>query len=210
VRSQPYNHKPEAALAAHRARLDEIDQDLLRLIQERLSLARQIAITKSALSPSDSPPRLYSPEREAQLITALMAKAAEPELKAIIPKLWQVLMASSLRLQATHFSNLTIMAAKTAPIAMIEQALWSRFDPLSPVQWVKDDKELIRSLETQSKDCLLGIMSLQAHLANYAYLLATDRVHIVAGDVSGLMRGSGFVILAQHPPKFLVMIFPCL
>jgi chorismate mutase len=195
------NPDPELALQAHRRRLDEIDQSLLGLITERLALAHQIAIAKSCLSPSDQLPRLFSPEREAQLITALRAKTQEPDLKAIIPKLWQVLMASSLRLQASHFSDLKIMAAKSTPNSLIEQVLWQRFDPLTQIEWVMDDKSLIKAMEMQTKSSVLGILPIQASLANYAYLLATDKVHIVAGDAKAIGSGSGFVILAKHPPE---------
>jgi chorismate mutase len=201
VTHDQFESDPLAGLNRHRKRLDDIDQALLGLIEERLALAREIALTKSSLNPTENLPRLYSPEREAQLIEALIARAGSAEIKALIPNLWRVLMSASLRLQASHFSELVIMASKSAPYFQVEKALNKYFFSPSLVNWVEHDKALIKAIGTETQLCVLGIMPLEAKIANYAYLLASDTVHVVAGDLKDFASGSGLLILARHPPE---------
>ena len=64
---------PKSSLEVLRARIDKIDSELLRLINERLSLAAKVGTDKATRAES-----VYRPEREAQIIDRLVQENPGP------------------------------------------------------------------------------------------------------------------------------------
>jgi|GEM_PF-3340898 len=81
-----------------RQQIDDVDLAILRLIEQRLQLAEQIARCKEQLP---DPPPLTDPTREQQIITRLQLATQHPLLRDEIPALFHHLMQISkqLRLQ---------------------------------------------------------------------------------------------------------------
>jgi chorismate mutase/prephenate dehydratase len=64
-------------LKALRERIDAIDEDLQRLLNERAAVVLEVARVKQAV-PGDEPPVYYRPEREAQILSRLKARNRGP------------------------------------------------------------------------------------------------------------------------------------
>jgi chorismate mutase len=86
-------------LEAVRARIDAVDGELLRLIDERAALAGQVAAAKWAEA-GDLPPGFgLRPDREAQVMRRLLARPRMAATPALVLRIWRELMAESLALQ---------------------------------------------------------------------------------------------------------------
>jgi len=90
-----------------RARIDAVDGELLRLLDERASLAAAVAEAKRAAGQSGFGLR---PGREAQVLRALLAKPRDAADEALIVRVWRELMADSLARQGPF--HLSVWAGK--------------------------------------------------------------------------------------------------
>jgi chorismate mutase len=89
--------KPTPSLDAVRARIDAVDAELLRLIDERSALAREVAAAKAAAGESG---RFgLRPGRETQVLRKLLGRARTGARPPLIVRIWRELMADSLSLQ---------------------------------------------------------------------------------------------------------------
>ena len=80
-----------------RARIDAIDAELLRLVDERASLAHTVALAKRAAGEGD---RFgLRPAREAQLLRRLLATPRRGADAALLVRLWRELISNSLAQQ---------------------------------------------------------------------------------------------------------------
>jgi len=87
-------------LEAVRTRIDAVDAELLRLVDERAALARTVGEIKRA-GPATADGRLaIRPAREAQLLRGLLAKPREAASPDVIVRVWRELIAESLRIQS--------------------------------------------------------------------------------------------------------------
>jgi chorismate mutase len=86
-------------LQAVRARIDEIDAELLRLVDERASMPAKVAAAKAAEAGGASGGFGLRPAREAQLIRKLLAAPHPSASLALIVSIWRELMADSLAKQ---------------------------------------------------------------------------------------------------------------
>src|ERR1700756_2031149 len=80
-----------------RARIDAVDAELLRLIDERSSLAREGAAAKPA--PGVSGRFGLPPGRETQVLRKLLSQPRAAARPSLIVRIWRELMADSLSLQ---------------------------------------------------------------------------------------------------------------
>ncbi len=92
------------SLDAVRARIDEVDGELLRLIDERAALAAEVAAAKRAAAVKSGgegaePGFGLRPAREAQVMRALLARPRTAATPALVIRTWRELMAESLALQ---------------------------------------------------------------------------------------------------------------
>lgn len=82
-----------------RARIDAVDAELLRLLDERAGLAREVAAAKRVEAAGRPQPFGLRPARETQVIRSLLARPRAAASPALVIRLWRELMADSLRSQ---------------------------------------------------------------------------------------------------------------
>ena len=82
-----------------RARIDAVDDELLRLIDERAGLAQAVAAAKRAAAGGKPPGFGLRPARETQVLRALLARPRASASAGLIVRLWRELMADSLKSQ---------------------------------------------------------------------------------------------------------------
>ena len=121
--------KTRPTLEAVRARIDAIDADLLRLVDERAALARAVAEAKRASG--DHRFGLRS-AREAQVIRGLLASRRTAIGNAAVVQVWRELIGESLRLQGPW--RLTVWGGRD-PMRMAELAR-RRFGVAPPMTMV--------------------------------------------------------------------------
>lgn len=88
----------EAALAALRDRIDNIDQALQRLLNERAAAAQEVAHVKLAANP-EGEPFFYRPEREAQVLRRVKARNPGPLADEDVARLFREIMSCCLALE---------------------------------------------------------------------------------------------------------------
>lgn len=84
----------EAQLAPLRARIDRIDAELIRLLNERAGVAHEVGEVKKVF---DAP--VFRPEREQQVISRLQALSEGPLHDAHIAAIWREIMSASRALE---------------------------------------------------------------------------------------------------------------
>lgn len=82
-----------------RHRIDAVDTELLRLLDERAGLAAVVAEAKRAAAGGQPPGFGLRPARETQVLRRLLARQHPGASTALIVRLWRELMAESLKLQ---------------------------------------------------------------------------------------------------------------
>jgi len=88
---------PRPSLSDVRARIDAVDDGLLRLVEERAELALAVAAAKQAEGQGE---RLgLRPAREAQVLRRLLAEPRKAASTPLIVRIWRELMGESLALQ---------------------------------------------------------------------------------------------------------------
>jgi len=85
------------SLPALRTRIDAVDAELLRLIEERASLAQQVAAAKTAAG--DGGRFALRPAREAQILRKLLTSPHAAAGDALVVRIWRELMSDSLSRQ---------------------------------------------------------------------------------------------------------------
>ena len=85
-----------------RQKIDKIDQALLDLIRQRLSLSNEIATVKLDGSP------VYRPAREALLMHKLLVQIDNDFEKDVVIRLWRLLLASSVHRQKPKFKIVSL------------------------------------------------------------------------------------------------------
>ncbi|WP_395674560.1 chorismate mutase, partial [Phenylobacterium sp.] len=80
-----------------RSRIDAIDAEMLRLVDQRAALARAVAEAKAAAGAAG---RFgLKPGREAQLLRRLLSEPREGADAALVVRVWREMIGASLRLQ---------------------------------------------------------------------------------------------------------------
>ena len=124
-------------LAALRAELDRIDDQILDLIERRLAASGEIAALKDA--EGDRHLKLR-PRRQAQILERLKERAnhAAPEL---VEKVWREIMAHSLQAQA---ETELVLAPSDQP-ELLEARVRAHFGSASSVRWAASTSHALRS-----------------------------------------------------------------
>lgn len=91
------SHADAVAIRGLRDKIDQIDEQIQTLINERASIAQQVAITKKN---HEDDPIFYRPEREAQVLKAVMERNAGPLSGEKMVKLFREIMSVCLELEA--------------------------------------------------------------------------------------------------------------
>lgn len=160
--------KPAApSLDAVRARIDAIDSQLLALVDERASLAREVAAAKAAAG--DSGKFALRPGRETQLVRALIGrrKDATPSL---ITRIWRELIGDSLSRQGPY--HLSVYGAGRT----IEHARL-RFGAAPSLRTVAKPEEALAAAKTLGG---VAVMTLAADTPWWGRLLAEPKLKVFA------------------------------
>src|SRR5690606_6162521 len=80
-----------------RRRIDAIDAEMLRLVDARAAIAREVAAAKAAAG--DAGRFGLRPGREAQLLRSLLAQPRQAASPALVIRLWREMIGESLNLQ---------------------------------------------------------------------------------------------------------------
>ena len=84
----------EELLSRTRARIDEIDEKLLALLNERSTLSREVGRIKA-----DDKSSIFKPQREQEILERLCARNTGPLPESALRSIWREIMSSSRALQ---------------------------------------------------------------------------------------------------------------
>ncbi len=90
-------NSPKPSLDQIRVRIDTVDQEIHRLLNERATLAEHVAISKKT---NETNPLFYRPEREAQVLRAVMARNEGPLSGETVARIFREIMSACLALEA--------------------------------------------------------------------------------------------------------------
>lgn len=132
----------EEALKPIRQRIDSIDSELQKLLNERASLALDVAKIKQA-EPGDVPPVYYRPEREAQILTRLKEANQGPLSDQDVARLFREIISCCMALE----QPLTIAYLGPAG-TYTEMATITQFGHFAHTRPVTAIDEVFREVET--------------------------------------------------------------
>lgn len=158
------------ALNAVRARIDAIDGELLALLDERAALAQDVAAAKIQAGITGFGLR---PERETEVIRALLARPRRGATPALVLRLWRELMGHSLGLQGPF--GLAVWGGRD-PARAVELARL-RFGSAPALQVVAKAEDAIAAARTPGA---VGVAALEPGQAWWARLLAEPRLKVFA------------------------------
>jgi chorismate mutase len=154
-----------------RPRIDAIDSELLRLVDERAELASAVATAKAAAG--DSGRFGLRPGREAQVIRALLARPRRGATAALVVRVWRELMAESLALQGPF--HLSVWGGKE-PARTVELARL-RFGVAPPMRAAAKPEDALAAAKTPGG---VAVAALTPDSAWWGRLLAEPRLKVFA------------------------------
>jgi len=162
---------PAPSLDAVRARIDAIDADLLRLLDERAQLAHAVAAAKAAAG--DAGKFGLRPGREAQIVRKLLASPRSAASASLVVRVWRELMAESLALQGPF--RLAVWGGKdpgrTSELARL------RFGAAPPLREVARAEDALAEAKVVGG---VGVLALSRDSAWWGRLLAEPRLKVFA------------------------------
>jgi chorismate mutase len=152
-----------------RARIDAADAELLRLIDERSALAREVAAAKAA---SGEGGRFgLRPGRETQVLRKLLARSRSAARPGLVVRIWRELMADSLSLQGPF--HITVWGGRD-PGRTMELARM-RFGTAPPVRQVARPEEALAAARTLGG---VAVAALTPDSAWWGRLLAEPKLKV--------------------------------
>jgi len=151
-----------------RARIDAVDIELLRLIDERSALAREVVAAKAAAGESGFALR---PGRETQVLKKLLARPRTAARPSLVVRIWRELMADSLSLQGPF--NLSVWGGRD-PGRVMELAR-SRFGAAPGLRVAAKPEEALAAARSPGG---VAILALAADAAWWGRLLAEPQLKI--------------------------------
>ncbi len=162
---------PRPSLPAVRARIDAVDDALLKLIEERAELAGAVAAAKAAQG--DGGRFGLRPAREAQVLRRLLAEPRKAAKTALIVRIWRELMGDSLALQGPF--QLTVWGdgelARTVELARM------RFGAAPELAHARTAEEAIAAARTLGG---VSVLALAPGEAWWGRLLAEPKLRVFA------------------------------
>lgn len=154
-----------------RARIDVIDAELLKLIDERASLAHPVAAAKAAAGEGGK--LGLRPAREAQLLRRLLARPRSGATPALVVRVWREMIGESLRLQGPF--HLAVWGGRD-PGRAVELARL-RFGAAPPLRQVAKPEDAIAAARTPGG---VAIAALSPDSAWWGRLLAEPKLKVFA------------------------------
>jgi chorismate mutase/prephenate dehydratase len=133
----------EATLDSVRGRIDAIDRELQRLLNERAACALSVAHIKHA-EPGDQPPVFYRPEREAQILARIKQENQGPLSDDDLARLFREIISCCLNLE----QPLTI-AYLGPPGTYTEAAAVKQFGHFAGIRALASIDEVFREVESE-------------------------------------------------------------
>ena len=162
---------PAPSLEAVRQRIDALDSELLRLVDERASLARVVAAAKQAAGEGGR--FALRPAREAEILRRLVAQERTAASAALIVRIWRELIGDSLAVQGPF--HLSVWGGKdpghTAELAR------RRFGDAPPLRQVGRPEEAIHDARAPGG---VAICALTPDSAWWGRLLAEPHLRVFA------------------------------
>ena len=140
-------------LAQVRARLDVLDGQLLKLVDERASLANAVAAAKQAAGDADK--FALRPAREAQVLRRLLATPRQGATEALTVRLWRELIGDSLARQGPF--HLSVFGGAD-PARAVDQARM-RFGNAPPIEMAATPEAALASAKTLGGVAVLSLAS---------------------------------------------------
>jgi len=168
-----------------RAQIDQIDQQILDLLSDRLKMAEQVAAAKQTKS------SVFRPERETQLLSRL-CEGADQRLQPVIQAVWRAIISAAIARQKADFTIGSTRAGEQNATAFAAGQL--------AVRTAASAAELCAQIETGALD--IGII-MTSELAEIHQSVGLDRpVKIIAAlplfrQTGGLP--SAFVVATDRP-----------
>ncbi|HEY8571717.1 chorismate mutase [Phenylobacterium sp.] len=154
-----------------RARIDAIDAELLKLLDERAGLAHAVAAAKAAAGEAG---RFgLKPAREAQLLRRLLSRPRQGATAPLIVRVWRELIGESLKLQGPF--HLTVWGGKDAGRAVELARL--RFGAAPPLRQVAKPDEALAAARTPGG---VAVCTLAPDSAWWGRLLAEPKLKVFA------------------------------
>ncbi len=158
-------------LDAIRARIDALDTEMLGLVEERASLARDVAAAKAAAGESG---RFgLKPGRETAVLRRLLAMPREAASDAVIVRVWREMIGESLRLQGPY--HLTVWGGRD-PGRTVDIAR-ARFGAAPPLRQVARPEDAVAAARMLGG---VGVAALTSDSAWWGRLLAEPRLKVFA------------------------------
>ena len=151
-----------------RARIDAIDSELLRLVDERSALAREVAAAKAAAGETGFGLR---PARETQVLRKLLAARRTAARPPLIVRIWRELMADSLSLQGPF--HVAVWGGRD-PGRVMELARM-RFGAAPPLRQVAKPEDALAAARTQGG---VAVAALTPDSAWWGRLLAEPKLRV--------------------------------
>ena len=164
-------HAKSPSLDAVRARIDAVDAELLRLVDERASLAREVAEAKRAAG--DGGKLGLRPAREALLLRRLLATPGRSASAQLTVRLWRELISDNLAQQGPF--HLAIWGGAD-PARLVELAR-SRFGAAPPLNSFERPEPALAQAKTLGG---VAILALTHDSAWWGRLLAEPKLSVFA------------------------------
>jgi chorismate mutase-like protein len=174
-----------------RKQIDALDTELLRLLNERATLAKEIGVIKNRASLP-----IYAPDRETKLLRSLMERSQGPLRPEAIRAIYREIMSASLALEKD-----IVIACLGVSGSPAHQAALGRFGSSVRYQLCDSVAEVFSETSTGRADC--GVVPLEEPGHGHTSLtldgLAATDLHICAEiDTAG---GARFLVLGRQPNK---------
>jgi chorismate mutase len=154
-----------------RARIDAIDADLLALIDERASLAIQVAAAKAAAG--DAGKFGLRPGRETQLLRRLIERPRKAAPASLVVRIWRELIGDSLSRQGPF--HIAVWGGKDGARALDVARL--RFGVAPPLKLAAKPEDALAAARTPGG---VGVLSLAADAPWWGRLLAEPQLKVFA------------------------------
>jgi chorismate mutase len=162
---------PRPSLAAVRARIDEVDTQLLALVEERAELAKAVAAAKAAQGEDG---RLgLRPAREAQVLRRLLARPRKAAGTALVVRIWRELMGDNLAQQGPF--ELAVWGG--SDLARTVEITRLRFGVAPSLRHAATPEEAIAAAKVEGG---VGVLALTKDSAWWGRLLAEPKARVFA------------------------------
>lgn len=155
-----------------RARIDALDGELLRLIDERAALAEEVARAKRAASEIET--FGLRPARETQVLRRLLNMERKAADAGLIVRVWRELIGDSLNRQGSF--HLAVWGGRGQAGRVTELAR-QRFGAAVYMRSVDRPEQAIEAAKTHGG---VGVLSLSPETAWWGRLLAQPKLHVFA------------------------------